>query len=177
MPLASPLPLQAGHLLEYSTVLSLAHYSVPRIQQTPSALCPGTGYPIELNSLHLMLEDFPPSLRTLSVTGQLKDQNAISRHIQNTSMLYHDPYKPSPSEHHTPSRPFLAAHCRRPQFQRQRPAHWGLGRAGRDAGEPGPASGAAALAGSPRRVVPDGAAMRWSRTTGSPAPRLRHPPG
>ena len=29
---------------------------------------------------------------------------------------------------------------------------------------------------APRRVVTDEAAMRWSRTTGSPAPRLRHPP-
>ena len=48
----------------------------------------------------------------------------------------------------TPSRPFLAAHCPCPQCQSQQTAHWGLGRAGRGAGEPGPASGAASLAGS-----------------------------
>ena len=45
------------------------------------------------------------------------------------------------------SRPLPLPPC--PQCQCQRTAHWGLERAGRDAGEPRPASGAASLAGSP----------------------------
>ena len=55
----------------------------------------------------------------------------------------------TPSPRYAPSRPFSAAHYPCPQCQSQRTAHWGLGRAGRGAGEPGPASGAASLAGSP----------------------------
>ena len=63
-------------------------------------------------------------------------------------------------------------------FPPTRTSQWlfeGWGRAGRGAGEPGPASGVASLAGPPRRVVPDEAAMQSPRT--SPAPCLRHPPG
>ena len=87
--------------------------------------------------------------------------------------MYHYAYKPSPAKTTHPIPPILGRPLAPPPHF-QWTAHWGLGRAGRGAREPGPASGAASLAAPPPRVVPDEAAAPWSRT--SPDPRLRQRP-
>ena len=179
-----PWPIRA----ECSCINILISHLFQNTSESPNALAYWTGMRIDpcfsISILGRHIYYLPPITQIVAMRhncdtatmGRLNCHKAHLEHIHAVLIItpYHDRCLQTFSpRRHTPSRPFLAAHCPCPQFQCQRTGHWGLGRAGRVAGEPEPASGVASLAGHPRRVVPDEAATLRSRT--GPTPRLRQP--